>query len=112
MDTTTCETGGDVDGSVADGDIAGTDGEGEVDGAAVGAVGSRVTAADGDCHGAGWDIADCAGADWDGAGVALAGGPALLVCVPQPAPKNATAHASATDALVGEILVLIAHLPT
>ena len=73
-----------------------------MDGAAVGSVGSRVAAADGDCHGAGWD----------GAGVALPGGPALLVCVPQPAPKNATAHASATDALVGEILVFIAHLPT
>src|SRR5450631_3840020 len=99
MDTTTCETGGDVDGSVADGDIAGTDGEGEVDGAAVGAVGSRVTAADGDCHGAGWDVAGGAGVDSDGAGE-VDGGPAALVWFPQPAAKSATVHATATDALV------------
>jgi len=83
----------------------------------VDAVGRTVTAADGGCHGvgwdvAGWDVADVKGVDWDGAGVALAGGPALLVWLPQPAAKSASAHATATDALVGEILAFIAHLPT
>ena len=87
-----------------DRDVAVTAGAGGVDGTAVVEVAGALTWADGDGDGAGWDLAD-----WEGAGVTLAGAPAPLLYVPQPAAETATAHVNTTDALAREKFVVIAH---